>query len=81
MWIQLYGVVINMDNVTRFWLEQDQSTDDSIIPTLKFQMRNHKSDEWLEFEVKSRDKNVSSIELAKRIIKEIKLLINAKNLL
>jgi len=76
MWIQLYGKSINLNNVSRFWLEQDQSDDNSIIPTLKIQLTNHRTDEWLEFEIHApEDSEMNSIELAKSILNELRSLL------
>ena len=81
MWIQLYGESINMDNVSRFWLEQDRSSDNSIIPTLKIQLTNHSVGEWLEFEIHSKDKEVSSIDLAQEKMAELRTLLGQAKLL
>ena len=82
MWIQLKGESINLDNVSRFWLEQDLSDDESIIPTLKIQLTNHLSNEWLEFEIHAEGKSPqSSIELAKSILNELRSLLGQHVLL
>ena len=82
MWIQLYGESINLDNVTRFWLDQDRSSDDSIIPTLKIQLAGHGISEWLEFEIHAEeDAKMSSIELAKAKIRELEDIIKPHILL
>lgn len=82
MWIQLYGESINLDNVSRFWLEQDQSADNSIIPTLKIQLTNHGPKEWLEFEIFADEKSEkSSIELAKETLNDLRSLVGQHRLL
>ena len=82
MWIQLYGESINLDNVCRFWLEKDQSDDNSIIPTLKIQLTNHHAKEWLEFEIHAEDGSaMSSYELAQATLNELRSLIGQHVLL
>ncbi len=73
MWIQLYGESINLNNVSRFWLEQDRSSDGSIIPTLKIQLASHRPGEWLEFEIRSNGEDgKSSIEIAEEALEELR---------
>ena len=82
MWIQIRGESINLDNVSRFWLEQDLSEDDSIIPTLKIQLTNHTTKEWLEFEIHSNpDSGQTSIDLAKSMLNELRSLLGQHILL
>ncbi|MGK5090476.1 hypothetical protein WDW89_00515 [Deltaproteobacteria bacterium TL4] len=82
MWVQLKGESINLDNVCRFWLEKDLSDDKSIIPTLKIQLSNHRSNEWLEFEIYAEDDSgKSSIELAESMLSDLRSLLGQHILL
>ncbi|MBF0237369.1 MAG: hypothetical protein HQM12_06665 [SAR324 cluster bacterium] len=82
MWVQLYGQSINMNNVSRFWLEQEQSDDNSIIPTLKIQLTNHGPHEWIEFEIHATgNSDIGSLELAKTVLHELRTILDQQILL